>query len=41
MLDTHPKTSIFGHLRVKADHLTQDKGYGRVIYSSEGKGQMP
>ena len=31
MLDTPPKTSIFGHLRVKVDQLTQGEGYGRAI----------
>ena len=36
-----PKTSLFGHLRVKADQLTQGEGYGRVIDSSEGQGHMP
>ena len=41
MLDTPPKTSIFGHLRVKADQLTQGEGYDRVIDSSEGQGHMP
>ena len=40
VLDTPPKTSIFGHLRVKADQLTQGEGYGRVIDSSEGQGHM-
>ena len=41
VLDTPPKTSIFGHLRVKADQLTQGEGYGRVIDLSEGQGHMP
>ena len=41
MLDTPPKTSIFGHLRVKADQLTQGEGHGRVIDSSEGQSHMP
>ena len=41
MLDTPPKTSIFGHLRIKAGQLTQGEGYGRVIDSSEGQGHMP
>ena len=41
MLDESPKTSIFGHLRVKADQLTQGEGYGRVIDLSEGQGLMP
>ena len=41
MLDTPPKTSLFGHLRVKADQLTWGEGYGRVIDSSEGQGHMP
>ena len=36
-----PKTSIFGHLRVKAAQLTQGEGYGRAIYSSEGQGHIP
>ena len=41
MLDTHPKTSIFGHLRIKADQLTQGEAYGRVIDLSGGQGHMP
>ena len=41
MLDTPPKTSVFGHLRFKAYQLTQGEGYDRVIDSSEGQGQMP
>ena len=41
MLDTRPKTSIFGHLRVKADQLSHSKGYGRVIDLSEGQGHIP
>ena len=41
MLDTPPKTSIFGHLRVKADQLSHSKGYGRVIDLSEGQGHIP
>ena len=41
VLDTLPQTSIFGHLRVKADQLTRGEGYGRVIDSSEGQGHMP
>ena len=41
MLDTPPKTSIFVHLRVKADQLTQGEGYGRAIDLSEGHGHMP
>ena len=41
MLDTSPKTSIFGHLRVKADQLTQGEGYGRVIDLSDGQDHMP
>ena len=36
-----PKTSIFRHLRVKADQLTQGEGYGRAIDLSEGQGHMP
>ena len=36
-----PKTSIFQHLRVKADQLTWGEGYGRVIDPSEGQGHMP
>ena len=40
-LDTPPKTSLSGHLGVKADQLTQGEGYGRVIDSSEGQGHMP
>ena len=41
MLDTPPKTSIFGHLKVKADQLTPGEGYGRAIDLSEGQGLMP
>ena len=41
MLDTPPKTSIFGHLRLKAAQLTQGEGYGRVIDLSEGQGHIP
>ena len=41
MLDTPPKTSIFGHLRVKADQLSLGEGYGRAIDLSEGQGHMP
>ena len=41
MLDTPPKTSIFGHLQVKVDQLTQDEGYGRAIDLSEGQGHIP
>ena len=41
MLHTPPKTSLFGHLRVKADQLTQGEGYGRVNDLSEGQGHMP
>ena len=41
MLDTPPKPSIFGHLKVKADQLTQGEGYGRAIDLSEGQGHMP
>ena len=41
MLDTPPKTSILGHLRVKADQLTHSEGYGRVIDLSEGQGHIP
>ena len=40
VLDTTPKNSIFGHLRVKTDQLTWGEGYGRVIDSSEGQGHM-
>ena len=40
MLDTHPKTSIFGHLGVKVDQLTQGEGYGRAIDLSEGQGHI-
>ena len=36
-----PKTSIFGHLRVKADQLTQGEGHGRAIDLSQGQGHMP
>ena len=38
MLDPPPKTSIFGHLRVKVDQLTWGEGYGRAIDLSEGQG---
>ena len=31
MLNTAPKTFIFGHLRVKADQLSCGEGYGRAI----------
>ena len=41
VLDTPPKTSIFGYLRVKTDQLTQGEGYGRVIDLSEGQSHMP
>ena len=41
MLDTPPKTSIFGHLRVKADQLSCSEGHGRVIDMSEGQGHIP
>ena len=41
MLDMPPKTSVFGHLKVKADQLTQGEGYGRAIDLSEGQGHMP
>ena len=41
VLDTPPKTSIFGHLKVKADQLTQGEGYGRAVDLSEGQGHMP
>ena len=41
MLDTHPKTSIFGHQRVKADQLTCIEGYGRAIDLSEDQGHIP
>ena len=40
MLGTPPKTSIFGHLRVKADQLTQGEGYGKAIDLSEGQGHI-
>ena len=40
-LDTCPKTSIFGHLQVKAAQLTQGEGYGRAIDLSEGQGHIP
>ena len=40
VLDMTPKTSIFGHLKVKADQLTQGEGYGRAIDLSEGQGHM-
>ena len=41
MLDTPPKTLIFGHLRVKADQLSYSEVYGRVIDLSEGQGNIP
>ena len=41
MLDTPPKTAIFGHLRVKVDQLTCGKGYGRAMDLSEGQGHIP
>ena len=41
MLDTPPKTSIFGHLRVKADQLSHGEGYSRAIDLSEGQGHIP
>ena len=41
MLDTPPKTSIFGHLRVKADQLSHGEGYGGAIDLSEGQGHIP
>ena len=41
VLDTPLKTSLFGHLRVKVDQLTQGEGYGRVNDSPEGQGHMP
>ena len=41
MLDTPPKTSIFGYLQVKVDQLTQDEGYYRAIDLSEGQGHIP
>ena len=41
MLDTPFKTSIFGHLRVKADQLSHSEGYGRAIDLSEGQGHIP
>ena len=36
-----PKTSIFGHLRVKADQLFCGEGYGRAIDLSEGQVHIP
>ena len=41
MLDTPPKTFIFGHLRVKADQLSCSEGYGRTIDLSKGQGHIP
>ena len=32
---------IFGHLRVKADQLTQGEGHGRAIDFSKGQGHIP
>ena len=40
VLDTPPKTSIFGHLMVRADQLTQGEGYGRAIDLFEGQGHI-
>ena len=40
VLDTPPKTSIFGHLRVKADQLSSGEGYGRAIDLSGGQGHI-
>ena len=36
-----PKTFIFGHVKVKADQLTQGEAYGRAIDLSEGQDHMP
>ena len=41
MLDTPPKTSMFGHLWVKVDQLTRGEGYTRAIDLSEGQGHIP
>ena len=41
VLNTHPETSIFGHLRVKADQLSRSEGYGRANNLSEGQGHIP
>ena len=41
VLDTPPKTSIFEHLRVKADQLSCNEGYGRAIDLSEGQSHIP
>ena len=41
VLNTPPKTSIFGHLRVKADQVSHGEGYGRAIDLSEGQGHIP
>ena len=41
MLHTPPKSSIYGHLRVKADQLSHSEGYGRAIDLSEGQGHIP
>ena len=41
MLDTPSKTSIFGHLRVKADQLSYSEGCGRAIDLSEGQDHIP
>ena len=41
VFDTPPKTSIFGHLRVKVDQLSCGKGSGRAIDLSEGQGHIP
>ena len=39
--DKSPKTSIFGHLKVKADKLSCSEGYGRAIDFLEGQGHIP
>ena len=41
MLDTPPKTTIFGDLKVKADLLTCDEEMEWVISMTKGQGQIP
>ena len=38
---TSPKYSIFGHLKVKTNQLTQREGQGSSINMSEGQGHIP
>ena len=41
MLDTPPKTSIFGHLKVKADQMSCSGDMAGAIDLSEGQGHIP